>query len=152
MDQESTAVALRARVEDTVIRMFVATDQRDWAQVASCFTDPFLLDMSSVGAGAAAATTPAQVTAAWAAAFAPLTQVHHQVGNFQTHIAGERARVHCYGIAFHYRAGINAAHKSRTFVGTYELELTQHAAQWRIAALRFDLKFIEGNLELEKAQ
>jgi hypothetical protein len=152
MSEESTAVALRAPVEDTVIRMFVATDQRDWARVASCFTDPFLLDMSSVGAGAAAATTPAQVTAAWAAAFTPLTHVHHQVGNFQTHVAGDQARVHSYGIAFHYRAGSNAAHKLCTFVGTYELDLAQHAAQWRISALRFNLKFIEGNLELEKAQ
>jgi hypothetical protein len=152
MSTQSTDTAARSRVEDTVIRMFVATDERDWPLVASCFTDPFVLDMSSLGAGAAAATSPAQVTAAWAAAFEPLTHVHHQVGNFQTQLAGERAQVRCYGIAFHHRADLAIASRSRTFVGSYDFELTRQDAQWRIAVLRFKLKFIEGNLELEKAR
>ena len=152
MAEEPMDATARLRVEDTVIRLFVATDARDWPRVESCFTDPFMLDMSSLGAGPASATTPAQVSAAWARAFEPLTHVHHQVGNFQTRVAGERAHVHCYGIAFHHRAGIADARKTRMFVGSYDLDLTRHDALWRIATLRFHLKFIEGNRELEKAQ
>jgi len=142
---------VRARVEDTVIRMFVATDARDWPLVESCFTDPFTLDMTSLAGGAPALTGAHQVTRQWAEGFRTLDQVHHQVGNFQTRIEGARAAVRCYGIAFHYRAAIAAAAKSRTFVGTYEFELVRQAAEWRIGMLKFNLRFIEGNRELEKA-
>jgi hypothetical protein len=31
----------RTEVEDAVIRMSVATDERDWPTVESCFTEPF---------------------------------------------------------------------------------------------------------------
>ncbi len=30
----------KREVEDVVIRMFVATDERDWLTVESCFTEP----------------------------------------------------------------------------------------------------------------
>ena len=143
--------ALRSRVEDTVIRMFVATDERNWPLVQSCFTDPFTLDMSSVAGAAPALTAARQATQTWAEAFRTLDHVHHQVGNFQTRVEGARAAVRCYGIAFHYRGAIAAAAKSRTFVGTYEFELVLQAAEWRIGTLKFHLKFIDGNRELEKA-
>ena len=144
--------ALRARVEDTVIRMFVATDERNWPLVQSCFTDPFTLDMSSVSGAAPALSSVREVTRMWAEGFRALDHVHHQVGNFQTRLEGTRAAVRCYGIAFHYRGAIQTAPKSRTFVGTYEFGLVLEAAEWRIEALKFNLKFIDGNRELEKAR
>lgn len=143
--------ALRSRVEDTVIRMFVATDERNWPLVQLCFTDPFTLDMTSVAGGTPALASPRQATQTWAEAFRTLDHVHHQVGNFQAQVEGTRASVRCYGIAFHYREAVAAAGKSRTFVGTYEFELRMQAAEWRIGMLRFNLKFIDGNRELEKA-
>jgi hypothetical protein len=141
----------RRDAEDLVIRMFVATDERDWACVEACFTDPFTLDMTSLVGGEPVSLSPHEVTAAWAEGFRTLDHVHHQIGNLQTTIDGERATVRCHGIALHYRAGIAAAVKSRTFVGTYEIDLTATARGWRISLLQFKLKFIEGNLELEKA-
>lgn len=141
----------RSRVEDTLIRLFVATDERNWPAVQSCFTDPFTLDMTSLAGGAPLCTSPQQVSQMWAEGFRTLDHVHHQVGNFQTRIEGARAAVRCYGIAFHYRGAIAAAAKSRTFVGTYETELVMHAGEWRIEMLKFNLKFIDGNRELEKA-
>ena len=41
--------------------------------------------------------------------------------------------------------------RSRTFVGTYEFILDKSGGQWRISLMKFNLKFLEGNLELEKA-
>jgi hypothetical protein len=141
----------RREVEDAVIRMFVATDERDWPTVESCFTEPFTLDMTSMVGGSPVTMTPRQVANAWAEGFETLDSIHHQVGNFQTSVEGHRATVRCYGVAFHHRAAIAAAVKSRTFVGTYEIELSPHSDRWRISKLKFNLKFIEGNLELEKA-
>jgi hypothetical protein len=144
-------LASKSEVEETVVRLFVATDERDWPSVQACFADPFVLDMTSMVGGSPTSMTPSQVSGLWAEGFEALDHVHHQVGNFQTTVSGEHATVRCHGVAFHYRARIAAAAKSRMFVGTYVIELSRHSGRWRIHRFRYDLKFIEGNLELEKA-
>ncbi len=143
-------LALRQVVEDAVVRMFVATDERDWRTLEDCFTDPFVLDMTSMGGGEPVTMSPAQVVQAWSTGFEPLDHVHHQIGNLRTEASADRARVRCHGVAFHHRAQAPGL-KTRVFVGTYELSLAFAAGRWRIDRLLFKLKFIDGNLELEKA-
>ena len=144
------ALAARMAVEDTVVRMFVATDERDWTTLEDCFTDPFTLDMTSMLGGAPVTMTPRDVARAWADGFAALDHVHHQVGNFRTAITPEQALVKCYGVAFHHRRQA-AGLKTRVFVGTYELLLIPSVRRWQISQLTFKLKFIDGNLALEKS-
>lgn len=151
MSYQVEEIAKRLEVEDVVTRLFVATDQRDWGVVEACFTDPLTLDMTSMVGGSPTQMQPSELTAAWAAGFASLDHVHHQVGNYQTTVTGDSAHVHCYGIAFHYRGQIADPVKTRTFVGTYDFDLTRSGAEWRIELMTFNLKFIDGNLELEKA-
>lgn len=141
----------RQEVEDTVIRLFVATDARDWATLEGCFTEPLVLDMTSMVGGQPATLTPREVSAAWAQGFQPLDHVHHQVGNLQTSLSGDSATVKCHGVAFHHRANITEALKTRVFVGTYTFELQRREGRWRVSHLTFHLKFIDGNLALEKA-
>lgn len=38
---------------------------------------------------------------------------------------------------------------TRTFVGSYDLSLERAAGRWRISAFKFNLKYIDGNRELE---
>jgi SnoaL-like domain len=152
MADRADELAARLAVEDMVTRMFVATDERDWPTVESCFTEPFILDMTSMVGGSPASMTPRQVSSTWADGFKTLDHIHHQIGNFRTVINGSHAKVRCYGIAFHYRASIALDMKSRTFVGTYEIDLSSQSDGWRISRLKFNLKFIDGNLELEKAE
>lgn len=142
-------LAARVAVEDAVVQMFVATDERDWPRLEDCFTSPFTLDMTSMVGGEPTEMTPSQVAHAWAAGFEPLDHVHHQIGNFRTEVRGEQARVRCHGVALHHRAQA-AGLKSRVFVGTYEIDLLACPERWRIRRLAFELKFIDGNLELEK--
>ncbi len=149
MVASADALAARQAVEDTVVRMFVATDERDWPTLIGCFTDPFTLDMTSMVGGVPASMSPAQVAQAWAQGFAPLDHVHHQVGNFRTTVTDSQALVRCYGVAFHHRSAA-AGQKSRVFVGTYELSLVATGALWQINRLTFNLKFIDGNLTLEQ--
>ncbi len=145
------SIADRLEVEDAVVRLFVATDARDWPAVESCFTDPFVLDMSSMSGGGPVTMTPRQVSQAWADGFKALDHVHHQVGNLQTSVEGHRARVRCHGVAFHHRAAVTTGARTRAFVGTYEIDLVREGAVWLIRLFRFNLEFVEGNLELEKA-
>jgi hypothetical protein len=146
---EVKELAARLEAEDTVIRMFVATDERDWSALELCFTNPFTLDMTSMVGGSPASMTPQQVAAAWEEGFKALDHVHHQVGNLQTKVSGEQSLVKCYGVALHHRTQAVGV-KSRMFVGTYELQLSRAEELWRINRLTFKLKFIDGNLELEK--
>jgi hypothetical protein len=143
-------LATRLAVEDVVVQMFVAADERDWPTLESCFTNPFTLDMTSMVGGTPTDMTPNQVAQAWAAGFKPLDHVHHQLGNLRTEINGNHALVKCYGVAFHHRDNAIGL-KTRVFVGTYELQLQAVSDSWRISQLVFKLKFIDGNLELEKS-
>lgn len=151
MTMTSQDLAARQEVEDAVVRMFVATDERDWATLTQCFTTPFVLDMTSMLGGDPSSVTPQQAADSWAKGFEPLSHVHHQVGNFRTEVKGSQATLCCYGIALHHRSGIAAESKTRRFVGTYEIDLERDAQAWRINRLKFLLKFIDGNLALESA-
>jgi hypothetical protein len=144
-----TDLAARTAVEDAVVRMFVATDERDWPQLEDCFTNPFILDMTSMLGGSPAEMTPRQVAEAWATGFKPLDHVHHQIGNLRTEVTGDKALLKCHGVALHHRRQASGL-KSRVFVGSYEIHLNSFPERWRIARLVFKLKFIDGNLELEK--
>jgi hypothetical protein len=141
--------ARRQAVEDAVVRMFVATDERDWSTLHDCFTSPLTLDMTSMVGGGPAVLTPQQLANVWSEGFKPLDAVHHQVGNFRTTLDGDSALVRCYGVAFHHRR--TAGLKTRVFVGTYELKLQYADRVWRINQLVFKLKFIDGNLKLEES-
>lgn len=152
MDNDAEKLATRLAVEDAVIRMFVATDERDWDTLESCFTNPFVLDMTSMMGGVPVSMTPRQVASAWAEGFKPLDHVHHQVGNFRTNVDGDTAQVRCYGVAFHHRAAVMRAPKSRVFVGTYEAALVRITDRWQIQEFKFILKFIDGNLQLEASE
>ena len=46
--RSATELATRLAVEDAVVRMFVATDERNWPVLEDCFTNPFVLDMTSM--------------------------------------------------------------------------------------------------------
>jgi hypothetical protein len=142
-------IATRIAIEDTVVRLFVATDERNWPALEACFTTPFTLDMTSVVGGSPTPVTPREVVTAWATAFKPLDHVHHQIGNMQTTVEGSSARVRCYGVAFHHRAAASQGLKTRIFVGTYELGLRREASRWLVTDLKFLLKFIDGNANLE---
>ena len=149
--QDLQGIAARMAVEDVVVRLFVATDERDWPTLEACFTTPFTLDMTSMVGGSPTQITPREVATAWAAGFKPLDHVHHQIGNLQTTVEGPAARVRCYGVAFHHRSAVSQAAKTRIFVGTYEMKLRLENSRWQVAELKYLLKFVDGNLDLEKS-
>ena len=132
-------------VADVVVRLFVSTDRRDWAGVEACLAPRLVLDM-----GEPLERTGAEVAAMWEEGLRPIDQVHHQMGNLQVSVAGEEASASCYGTAFHHRK-VQDPRRTRVFVGSYAIHLVRMGGRWRIDRFKFDLAFIEGNLELEKA-
>lgn len=148
MDLDLTTLSDTAKIVETINRLFIDTDNRDWAAVRKCFAPRVLFDMSSLGGGEAMYLTPDEITAAWDAGLKPLKVVHHQTGNHIVRVAGDTADAFCYGIAIHYLP--NPENKNtRTFVGSYDFSLVKGAGGWTIAAFRFNLKYVDGNVNLE---
>ena len=60
-----------------------------------------------------------------------------------------RPTASCHGIAFHYKKTYSGRNV-RTFVGSYDFALRRAAGRWVITSFRFNLKFLDGNVELER--
>ena len=135
-------------VVDTVIRLFLATDNRDWTSVRDCFAPEVVFSMAG---SQPEPRTPAAIVSMWETGLAAIESVHHQVGNFVVKTAGDAADVFCYGIAYHYKR-VKSGRNTRVFVGSYVFHLVRIEAAWKIDQFRFNLKFIDGNAELEKEE
>ncbi len=141
----------RERVAEVVNRLFVATDTRDWAHVRGCFAPRVSFDMTSLAGGTVQDLSPEDICAGWETGLAPIDSVHHQTGNLSITVSGSEASASCYGIAYHYRP-VRSGRNTRVFVGSYEFHLVLREAAWSIDRFRFRLKFVDGNLELEKEE
>jgi hypothetical protein len=136
------------RIAEVVTTLFTATDARDWTAVQACFAPAVVFDMTSLIGGTPSTNSPAQITKGWEAGLRPITHVHHQIGNLRIAVAGDRARVSCYGIAYHFRQH-PSGRNTRVFVGSYDLELRRAGDAWTIDLFRFTSKFVDGNATLE---
>ena len=136
------------RITDVIHTLFVATDRRDWPAVHGALAERVAFDMTSLG-GAKADMAADEITSAWDSGLKPIESVHHQVGNLAIEVRGDRAAATCYGIAYHYRR-TRSGRNTRVFVGSYDLGLHRRDGRWRIDAFTFNLKFLDGNLELDR--
>ena len=136
-------------IVDAITHLFIATDNRDWPRVERCFANEVTFDMTSMTGGTPSKTTPREIASGWETGLAPLDAVHHQIGNVLVHAHEHEAAVSCYGIAYHYRRAATNG-RTRTFVGTYDFHLVRIGDEWKIDVFKFNLKFIDGNAELER--
>jgi hypothetical protein len=148
MMNELETIVDQTKIIETINRLFIGTDNRDWALVRNCFAPSVLFDMSSLGAGEPKHLTPDDIISAWDTGLKPLKAIHHQAGNYLVDVNGTKAEAFCYGIASHYLPN-KSNNNTRTFVGSYEFELLKNSGGWRIATFKFNLKYIDGNPDLE---
>lgn len=151
MNHEIEELVERSKIVDVVTALFIGTDDRDWPAVKRCFAPVVRFDLSSLGAGEATTKTPDEIAALWESGLRPLAAVHHQAGNYVVKVAGHDATAFCYGIAGHYLPNASGRN-TRTFVGSYDLGLEKADGAWRITRFKFNLKYLDGNVELESAE
>jgi len=132
----------------TVNRLFRSVDEKDWTQATACLAPALLLDATSLAGGEPEHTTADAVVDGWRETLSHLEAVHHQAGNYEVEVNGEEADASCYGIAYHFLPN-ETGRNARTFVGTYDMHLRKDRGSWRIDQLRYNLKFLDGNLDLE---
>lgn len=138
------------RIADVITRLFVRTDQRDWAGVRECFAERVRFDMTSLTGGEPADTTPAEIASGWETGLAPIKAVHHQMGNLLIHVHAEEADAFCYATATHWLPNPSGSN-TRVFVGSYDLHLVERDGRWLIDRFRFNLKYVDGNADLERS-
>lgn len=135
-------------IGDVINRLFVGTDDRDWAAVRAALAPRLHVDMTSVAGGAPSEIDGAELAAMWETGLQPIQAVHHQTGNLRIAVDGDTAEAFCYGTATHYRPTASGRNV-RTFVGSYDFRLARMDGAWRITLFRFNLKYLDGNLQLE---
>jgi hypothetical protein len=135
-------------VTATLNRLFRCTDEGRWPEVEACFAPAVVLDMTSVAGGEPESTTPREITDGWKDSLGRLEAVHHQAGNYEVKVHGDAAEASCYGTASHFLPN-SSGRNVRTFVGTYDFHLRKSRGGWRIDRFRFNLKYVDGNLNLE---
>lgn len=137
-------------VSRTIYDLFIGTDEGDWSKVASCFATKVLFDMSSLTGEEPQTIDSTQIVRAWESGLQHLEAVHHQVGNLRVDLGDGEATASCYGIAYHYLPN-PTGQNTRVFVGSYDFHLSKPDDRWEIDRFRFNLKFIDGNPDLEES-
>lgn len=141
----------KEKAKETVNQVFVGTDDRNWEKVKSLFADEVLFDMTSMVGGDPVTLTPEEITTAWDKGLKPLKAIHHQTGNYIVSVNQNEADVFCYGIASHYLPN-KTNQNTRIFVGSYDFHLVKNEDRWQIDKFKFNLKYIDGNPNLEASQ
>jgi SnoaL-like domain len=138
----------RQRLAETVTRMFVHTDRREWEALEGLFTETVTIDWTSLSGGEPVTLQAAQLVTGWRDALGGFRATQHLIGNLLIEVLdGERAVVSCYGVATHVLPTELAASHWRV-AGAYRFELQRHGDDWRIAAATFTALWGDGNKEL----
>jgi hypothetical protein len=146
---DASELVEKDRIANVIHRLFVHTDEKDWAKVRHCLSDRVVFDMTSLSGGEPSTLNPKEITDLWETGLDPIEAVHHQAGNLRIEVRDRNASATCYGIAYHYKK-TGSGRDTRTFVGSYDFELTRNdGGEWRITLFRFRLKFTDGNPNLE---
>jgi hypothetical protein len=151
MDAQYRMLVEKDKIIEVINRLFISTDNRDWSEVKKCFSSTVLLDMTSLAGGQPVTLTSQEIVDAWDQGLKALKSIHHQVGNYMVSINQDEAEAFCYGIASHYLPNKTNQH-TRIFVGSYNFHLTKEGQSWRIDQFKFNLKYIDGNPNLEGSQ
>lgn len=124
---------------NVVARYFRSVDELDWSATRYLMSNPFHLDYSSYSGQQAEQMDPDDVLAAWQEVLPGFDHLHHQIGNMEVQIEGDKARVLCHGTAIHA-----IDEQSASIVGQYQKRLSRIGRRWIITASRFSYKLTIG--------
>lgn len=134
----------RLAVQDALVAMFTATDDRDWDAVAAAFADRVALDYTSLAGGEPAVLSGRQIAEAWSATLGGLDATHHLTGNYLIDVEADNATACFAATATHLRAG---GHDDPlwTLGARYHAELHRAGGRWLITALTMTAIWDQGN-------
>ena len=139
---------MRDHIVETINKLFVYTDHLKWEKLKSeVFTENVFLDMSSMGMEASETSAQA-ICEMWKVGFEGIDTVNHLAGNYLVEVAGDTATAFCYATATHFKEKTTKG-KTREFVGSYEFTLDLTESGWRISKMKYNLRYMNGNINFE---
>ena len=136
----------REQVIERVVTLFDKIDQRDWEAAGACFTEKVLFN-TTLTDGNPEVLPRDRIIEHWKEGLGYLDALHHMVTNFLVQFDGDKARVACYGITYHYLESRNQKN-TKMFAGNYHIHLKLLDNQWKIDEFHLKEKFVAGNLHL----
>lgn len=135
------ALADRLAIVDLLHRYATGLDSKDWAKLASVFTDDGVADYGALGGVNAG---PAAIVALCSGALGGLDASQHIIANEVIEVDGDRATARCYFQAQHVFKG---AEGGDNFLvgGTYEDEIVRTPEGWRIKHRTLIPTWMDGN-------
>ena len=138
-------------INTVVNKLFLYTDNMNWnGLMKEVFTSEVEFDNTSLG-GDVDQVSSKSIIDGWKEGFAELESVHHQIGNMDIAVNGSQAEVFCYGTATQYKTTASG-NNTRSFIGSYNLRLVNEELnhqEWKICGFKFNLKFMDGNVDFE---
>lgn len=135
------------QIIETVNRLFIAVDERNWTLVENLFSDTVLLDYTSMVGGSPASLPAKQIIDSWKGILPGFDKTHHQTGNFIVKTDPLAYNVFCYGTATHYLKN-ETGNNVWTVVGSYDFEIKTMDLKLKITKMKFNLKYLDGNNDL----
>ena len=149
MTLPARAIDLQARhdISDTVTRLLHGVDALDWERVRGALAAEVRIDYTSLFGGSAARLPADQLVANWRALLPGFDATQHLLGPILVRGTDARAEVETAVRGYH-RIKDAAGGEIWMVAGRYDMQLEQHAGQWRIAAITLTTYYQEGNLAL----
>lgn len=129
-----------------VSSIFEGTDAHDWDKVEKAFASTVTLDYTSMAGGEPAKLSPQQIIGAWSGLLPGFDKTRHMIHHFEV-VENEEGGYYVThdGTANHYLNG-----SSWTVVGNYEHQFIEEAGEWKVATMKFNMEFIDGNTDLPR--
>jgi hypothetical protein len=138
----------RLELQATIEAMFNAVDAREWSACEALFEQQVTADYQSLSGQPPITISPKELVVGWQQVLPGFLGTQHMLSNFQIHpTAPSTAEVQFYGQAFHYLPN-DKGDSVWTVVGNYLAILEKSDRGWQIRAIRFNLLFQSGNLQL----
>lgn len=141
----------RDEIIEVVTKLFIYTDYQSWDKLLEeVLTEQVWFDMASVGGGEGKKISAKDICQMWKTGFTGIDAVHHQAGNYLVdfHAEAIEATVFCYAIALHYKKSATQGN-TREFVGSYDLHCVLTDKGWRIDSFKYNVKYVNGNVDFK---
>ena len=140
-------MTVREEIVELINMLFIYTDEQNWDRLTSeVFAENVHLDMTSLG-GEASDTSAIAICEMWDTSFKGIDSINHLGGNYLINIDDKNISAFAYSTATHFKKSAKNG-TTREFVGTYEMKITGDSENWRIHFLKYNLKYMTGNLDL----
>lgn len=129
---------------ESVNKLFLGVDDRDWELVSQVFGRKVFLDCTSISGEEPAELNSSDIIEGWKEYFPKFDYTYHQASNFVICEVGGTANMTCYVATTYYLKNDIGNNMYKVF-GTYNMELKKDSFAWKITKMKFNLKFTEGN-------